>query len=311
MRRNIKKITAAVMVLALLLCCGCAQGKKGIVFPEDELLSEYRSGKDKNMEVLQDEGRAKALRFYRGDVPVYGEIYLPEGEGPFPVIIISGGFGTSHYGYQSMAAYFAERGFAGVVYDPSEMGFTGNPAQDYLDWTPLKEAADIEAIAAALSKLEYIDENNVFLWGHSMGGFVSAYVGFKNPELIRGLVLVEPAFYLNENAKEMFPDTEDIPEFVTADESVFPAAYFKDLCSFDIFGLMKDCGNKVLIYAGGVSPSVGADMPELLERAKELLPSAELKFIDDADHYFSGMPMNLVVIGTVSYVNSNMYKAEK
>ena len=236
-----KKIIALALIISLFTCsfCGCGKDKEGgIIFPEDELLSKYRNAADLPMEIVQEAARAVAVYFYRGETKVYGEIYIPEGEGPFPVVIIAGGFATSHYGYLSMAQMFAENGIVGVVFDPSDTGYMGARIDDYLNWSPLKEAADIESIVSALSKLSYIDDGNVFLWGHSMGGFASGYVGFKNPGLIRGMVLVEPAFYLNEEAKEQFPDIETIPEIVPGD-TYFGRSYYRDLCSFDIYDLMS------------------------------------------------------------------------
>ena len=304
-----KKLISLLLIVSLIpgIMCGCGKEKEieeSIEFPEDELLSEYRNAADLPMETVQDAGRAVAVYFYRGETKFYGEIYIPEGEGPFPVVIIAGGFATSHYGYQGMAQMFAESGIVGVVFDPSDTGYMGAMIDDYLNWSPLKEAADIESIVSAMSKLSYVDDSNIFLWGHSMGGFASGYVGFKNPGLIKGMVLVEPAFYLNEEAKEQFPDTDDIPEIVEGD-IYFGRIYFEDLCSFDIYDLMAAYDRNVAVYAGTESPSVGADMPELLTRAEELLPSCKITYVN-TDHFFNGMPMTRVIMGTVSFVKNNM-----
>ncbi len=295
-----------IIILALGAFCSCGKEKEDCIsFPEDELLSEYRNTADLPMEIIQDAGRAAAVYFYRGETKIYGEIYIPEGEGPFPVVIIAGGFATSHYGYQGMAQMYADNGIVGVVFDPSDTGYMGARMDDYLNWSPLKEAADIESIITALSKLSYVDDGKVFLWGHSMGGFASGYVGFKNPGLIKGMILVEPAFYLNEEAKEQFPDMEAIPETVPGD-TYFGRIYYRDLCSFDIFDLMADCDVNVLIYAGMESPSIGADMPELFTRAEDLLSSCKLNRIKGADHYFSGIAMTRVIMGTISFIQNNI-----
>ena len=306
-----KKATAIILTAALLLgaCCGCSskdiKGSDTIVFPKDELLSSYRSESDPEAQEIKGTDRAKAFHFYRGETEIYGELYKPEGDGPFPVIVISGGFATTHDSYRSMAQYYADNGFIGVVYDPSDMGEYGQKIDDFIHWSPLTEAADIESIVSALSKLPFVDDDNVFLWGHSMGGFASGYVGFKNPDLIRGLILVEPAFYLNEEAKEMFPDTSAIPAVVEGDP-YFGKNYYEDLCSFDIYEYMPKYDHKVVIFGGMESPSIGTDEPEIITKAGEKLPSCKIVYVYGADHYFSGIYMNKVIKDTVDIVKENL-----
>ena len=300
-----KRITAAVliMVLALFACCGC--GKSSLTFPEDELLSPYRSGKDKEMQVIVETDDAVSVHFFRGETQIYGEIYIPEGKGPFPAVIISGGFATPYYGYIDMGRWLAQNGIVGVVYDPSDMGSMGADPDDFLEWSPLIEAADIESITEAVSGLRYVDDDKIFLWGHSMGGFASAYVGTRNPGLIRGMILIEPAFYLNDEAKEKFPDISSIPEVVPGSPS-FGKAYYRDLCSFDIYDRMQDYEGAAVILAGTVSPSMGTDEPEYLTRAAELMPSCVFLSVSGADHYFNGEPMAKVAAYTVYFVNETV-----
>ena len=128
--KKMKKLISLLLIVSLIpgIMCSCGKEKEieeSIEFPEDELLSEYRNAADLPMETVQDAGRAVAVYFYRGETKIYGEIYIPEGEGPFPVVIIAGGFATSHYGYQGMAQMFAENGIVGVVFDPSDTGYMG------------------------------------------------------------------------------------------------------------------------------------------------------------------------------------------
>ena len=306
-----KKIIALILTAALLISalCGCGgSGKKGITFPEDELLAPYRSGKDKEMQTITDSENVRSVHFYRGETQIYGDIYVPDGDGP--VVLISGGFATPHYGYGGMAEWFAQNGIVGVVYDPSDMGGMGINDDDFINWSPLTEAADIEAIITAISKLSFVDNDKIFLWGHSMGGFASAYVGFRNPDLIRGLILIEPAFYLNVEAKELFPEGSEIPDVVEGSPD-FGRAYYSDLRSFDIYDFMPGYGREVVIFAGTMSPSIGVDEPECLTRAAELLPSGNMIRVLNADHYFAGEPMSKVAAYTVFFVNEISKDIEK
>lgn len=57
----------------------------------------------------------------------------------------------------------------------------------------LSEMRDLYAVMDSLSYLPGIDSENVYLWGHSLGGLTVAYAGCDRTSEVRGLILVEPA----------------------------------------------------------------------------------------------------------------------
>jgi len=248
-------ISTAAMLLAAE-CCGCSKNEI-IVFPEDELLSRYTSEADKAMTVIDETDRIKAVNFYRGEEEIYTEIYVPEGDGTFPVVVIADT--STDREYKDMAQTLSDSGITAVICECD--------CEDTLECS-----ADIESVVEGLSKLSYIDTENIFLWGYDIGGVSTAYVGLKNPELIKGTILAEPDL----------------------------------LGGFDVYDYMPECNSKVLILAGNSKPSIGRDTPEAYERAQELLPSCEIIKVPGATHDFDNSTFDNVVRYTVLFVQENL-----
>ena len=70
----------------------------------------------------------------------------------------------------------------GLAPDPTEMGTVF-----------LSEMRDLYAVMDSLSYHPGIDSENVYLWGHSLGGLTVAYACCDRTSEVRGLILVEPA----------------------------------------------------------------------------------------------------------------------
>ena len=90
-------------------------------------------------------------------------------------------------------------------------------------------------------ELDYVDEENLFLMGSSQGGAVSALAGAAQPEAVRGMILLYPAFILADRANELFSSVEEIPDtyyFMWMDVG---RAYFEPLIGYDIYEDIAAC----------------------------------------------------------------------
>jgi len=100
-----------------------------------------------------------------------GTLYLPDGQGPFPAVIIVGGSAASQRGswsYRSRADYYARMGVAAFVYDRRSFDgqFVSGVSPDF--WS---DAADIDAARDVLVLRDDISE--VGLHGSSQGVWLS------------------------------------------------------------------------------------------------------------------------------------------
>ena len=208
----------------------------------------------------------KEITFYRDGMEIEGKLYLPEGDGPFPVIVLCCGLLQPYTDYEADAQGFADNGYAAVVFsfvdysDPN-----GAQPTDYGE-VFLSETADLYAVMDSLSLLPESDTSEVYLWGHSFGGLVAAFAGCdKGPE-VDGLLLVEPALVIGEELA------------VTYEDGTCEA--------LRIYDLLADCDINTVIYMG-THDGFGDD-PTSFDQALEVLASGELVIIEGADHFFEG-----------------------
>ena len=208
----------------------------------------------------------KAVSFYRNGMEIEGKLYLPEGNGPFPVIVLSCGLLQPYTDYEADAKRFADNGYAAVVF--SFIDYSNPDAEQPSDYGKvfLSETRDLYAVMDSLEYLPEVDCDCVYLWGHSMGGLEAAFAGCDRASEVMGLILVEPAIVIGEELQ---------------------VAYEDGSCeTLRIYDLLESCGLDTVIYMG-THDGYGED-PTSFDQVLEIMPSSELVIIDGADHFFEG-----------------------
>lgn len=227
----------------------------------------------------------KVIEFQRDGKKIYGEFFLPEGEGSFPAVIIGHGFGGSMQDTKNYAAVFAENGIAAYSFDFIGGGDNIKSDGKMSEMSVLTEAADLEVILDGISSLPEIDAENVFLMGQSQGGFVASYVAAKNPDKVRALIAEYPAYVLQDDSLDRGFDPKDPPETFEVMGHVIGKIYHEDALSFDIYEELPKYKRNVLLLHG-TSDSV---VPySYSERAQKTFPYAKLIRVEGADHGFKG-----------------------
>jgi len=113
------------------------------------------------------------VSFGANDPRVGGTLYLPEGAGPFPAVILVGGAASSQrtqWSYRSRADYYARMGVAALIYDRR------NDTAPMADGTLpdfATQAADIVAARHLLAARPDIDGDKIGLHGGSQGVWLS------------------------------------------------------------------------------------------------------------------------------------------
>ena len=139
--------------------------------------------------------KSKRVIFPCGDLRLEGELHLPEGKGPFPVVIVCHPhplYGGDMDNNVVMAVYFAlvKSSMAALRFN---FRGTGNSSGSYGDG--VGEQDDLQAALDFLSTLKEIDSKRIGLAGYSFGGMVAASVAARDNRVKR-LALISPA--LNE-----------------------------------------------------------------------------------------------------------------
>jgi dipeptidyl aminopeptidase/acylaminoacyl peptidase len=121
---------------------------------------------------------------------ITGLMNLPNGDGPFPVIILNHGYyDPALYvpgnGTKSAADYFARRGYLTLASDYRD--YAGSDPGD--DFFRTGYVVDVLNLIASVKTLPQAKADSIGVWGHSMGGGVSLAVAVINPPGLRGVVL--------------------------------------------------------------------------------------------------------------------------
>ncbi|WP_027091336.1 hypothetical protein [Cohnella thermotolerans] len=123
--------------------------------------------------------------FDERELPVNGRVWMPEGEGPFPVVLMVHGNHLmedfSDEGYAYLGELLASRGFAAVSVDENFLNYSvwaGIPKEDMKvrAWMLLKQIGQLQQFAADPSTPFYgrLDFGRIALIGHSRGGQAAA-----------------------------------------------------------------------------------------------------------------------------------------
>ena len=114
---------------------------------------------------------------------INGSVLKPEGEGPFPTVVLMHGCSgldpAVSIGLQNHATFLVENGYTALILDSfTSRGKSGNVCTSYneLAKARLYRMADAYNTLDYLQSLPYVDTNNIFLMGQSNGGSVALIV---------------------------------------------------------------------------------------------------------------------------------------
>lgn len=233
------------------------------------------------------EYEVQELYAHRDDRRIYGVVYIPQEAGEqMPAVIYAHGYGVTHQNGIQYAEKLAENGYAVYCFD-----FCGGGNGSKSDGSPLEmsiftEQADLEAVIDMVRELDYVDRENIFLFGASQGGLVAGITAAENEEKLQGLILLYPGFEIAEDVQALFATEQDIPEtYSMFGWMTVGRKYFQDLMDYDVYSVIGAYEKDVLLIHGDADSIVPISSSE---RALEVYPSAELKILPGAGHGLHG-----------------------
>lgn len=135
--------------------------------------------------------REEEVTFQNDDVTLAGTLTLPEGDGPFPALILLSGSGQQdrdealpivpdYKPFREIADTLTRQGIAVLRYDDRGVGgSTGDPSVA----TSADFATDATAALAYLQGRSEIDSQQIGFLGHSEGGMLAAMAAADNPDV--------------------------------------------------------------------------------------------------------------------------------
>ncbi|WP_407271277.1 alpha/beta hydrolase family protein [Radiobacillus sp. PE A8.2] len=153
------------------------------------------------------EKREKFWGFDASKLPVNGRAWVPDGEGPFPVILMVHGNHTMEYfstsGYDYLGELLASRGFIAISVDEDFINYSnvsGSPNDNYRlrAWMMLQHVVQLQSMNQTPGNTFYqkIDFDQVAFLGHSRGGQAAAMAAdyetfFDDAKLLESLDSIE------------------------------------------------------------------------------------------------------------------------
>src|SRR5271163_3559963 len=96
-------------------------------------------------------------------------LYLPEGDGPHPAVVMAHGIGgIKAGGLAPFAERFREEGFVAIAFDYRNFGGSGGQPREVLS-VP-RQRADYSAVIGWAVEQPYIDPRQIIAWGTSFAG---------------------------------------------------------------------------------------------------------------------------------------------
>jgi hypothetical protein len=178
-----------------------------LIFPFtiDGLRQHDFQGGDIKIREMLDENEfytAYLIEYPSDGLTITGVMQIPEGEGPFPVIVMNHGFYARSVfspgdGTDRASAFLARQGYITLASDYRSWG--GSDIAESLFYSGL--VIDVINLVQAIPSIPEADPLRVGMWGHSMGGGVTMKVlavidavgaGWSRPMTIKAGVLYSP-----------------------------------------------------------------------------------------------------------------------
>lgn len=302
--RNGTYLFLCMLLLALVLggCAGTRHSFQTTPTQADGIAGEAGAG-DTSTAPLAYEYETKELYAKRDENRIYGVVYVPQDAGEkMPTVIFSHGFGGNYQVGTQYAEALAAKGY--VVYCFDFCGGSPGSRSDgsTLEMSIFTEQADLEAVIGMVQELPYVDNDNIFLMGTSMGGAVSAITAAAHEDEIQGAILLYPAFVLVDNANEQFESVEDIPDTYHLMWMTVGHVFAEGLLDYDIYEAISAYKKDVLMIHGDADSIVPLSYSE---KAVEAYDSARLEVLPGAGHGFYGSDAEQAVDWMQEYLEAH------
>lgn len=221
------------------------------------------------------------LSYTFNDEKIYGKIYKTEKEGKQPIIILSHGLSLDHTLMIPYAEKLLKRGINAYIYDFRGGGYNSLSDGQISDMTIESEKEDLNFIIDSLKKEEFVDEEKIYVAGHSQGGLVSSLVAPTRDD-IRALFLFAPAYEIPDDMKEK--DNPHDYNVLNVMPEYLGDKYINCAIKIDVFNEIKEYKGPVYIFYGMEDKRVPV---EYMIKADKVYENSTVYLYEEGEHRFS------------------------
>ena len=213
-----------------------------------------------------------------------GILCRPDADGPFPCIVYAVGLDATYRSALPMADLLCRNGYSLLALDFRGGSDESASGGDTTDMSVLTELRDFGAMVDAASQLPATD--GLVLAGESQGALVAALYAAQHPECAEALVLLYPAFCLQDMLHVIFPVRRRIPdEYILHGYFRVGRRFAEDMYDVDPYSEIGRYAGPVLLLHGDRDNRVAL---EYSEQAAEVYQNARLHVMLGAGHGFEG-----------------------
>lgn len=294
---------AIVLALAGILAgCGDRQKEENVEEPKDRkirvLPEDFKYGvysEEYTVDYVDSEGK---------EISLYGKIWAPDDTGKFPAVILSHGFNGHYTDFPTECKAFAERGYVCFAFDfcgaQSNGKSTGRTAADY---TPFTMKEDLIAAIANIKKLSYVDGTQIFLFGGSQGGLVTALAAADNAikDQVAAIAMYFPAFNIPDDWRDKPVQNTPLMGYSIG------AKFIESVQELDPFEVIGNYKKDVCIVWGDQDALVAR---KYIDKAVETYGEAkvELTVLEGAGHGFVNPALKTAVKTVLDFLEARTYE---
>lgn len=244
----------------------------------------------------------KVIQINHHDRNIYGVSYMPDCKGNSPCVIFSHGFNGRSDDFTLYCESLAGKGIAAFCYDFCGGSVTSKSDLKTTEMTIFTEKEDLCAVIDTIRKWEHVDCDNIYLFGGSQGGLVTALTAEDYVEEIKGILLLFPALCIPDNWNARFPTLESIPDTHEIWGVTLGRKFFEVIHRYDVYENIGKFHKNVLIFHGDQDEIVPL---EYGERAATLYPNVNIEVFKGEGHGFSEAGTKRVIEMTYEFIKKN------
>ena len=213
-----------------------------------------------------------------------GTLHLPENKERPPLVILCHGF-TGHkncYGeFVEISRDLCEEGFAVYRFD---FRGSGESTREFQEQTHTTMLEDLETVVSEFEDSNEIS-NEIFLIGHSQGGFIAKLFAAKDNDKIEGLISwMGRAYNIDDWWADRYCNEIEKRGFIYANGEKILLEYYEDSKNYSIEKAFDKIEIPVQLIYGTHDYTVPLDEGE---RAEQNIENAELEVIEGLNHDFN------------------------
>lgn len=290
----------AALVLALAAFAGCT-GEDDM---KDKVLRELPQGfkyeiryEEHSVEYFDSEGK---------EISLYGQLCAPKDEGKYPAVILSHGFNGHYTDFPTECRAFAERGYVCYAFDFCGAQAGGaSKGRTAADYTPFTMKEDLRAAIANLKRLPNVDRSQIFLFGGSQGGFVTALTAADEDikDEIAGIAMYFPALNIPDDWRGKPAENTPLMGYSIG------AKFIESVQPLDPFPVIGNFEKDVCIVWGDKDALVAR---KYIDNAVAAYGEerVDLTIIPGAGHGFGGSALETAVRKVLAFLEAHTYEVQ-